>query len=120
MAWAHPDFRASAMTADGSVFGIVAPVGGEGPNAMMMELSGVPYRAEVAPGTTVYTAGLGGVYPRGIPLGRVLAVRDESEGWSRTYLVHPAVHPAGASHVMVLLGTPEELGGTFPPPATAP
>src|SRR2546429_7404317 len=29
--WAHPEFRASAMAADGSVYGIVAPHGTEGP-----------------------------------------------------------------------------------------
>src|SRR5262249_53748513 len=68
MLWAHPEFRASAMTLDGSVFGIVAPFGNKGPNQMLMELSGVPYREQVPEGATVYTSGLGDVYPRGIPL----------------------------------------------------
>src|SRR6266704_1928679 len=31
VSWAHPEFRASAMAADGSVYGIVAPHGSEGP-----------------------------------------------------------------------------------------
>lgn len=113
MTWIHPDFRASAMTADGSVFGIVAPVGSEGPAGTLMELSGVPYREEIAPGTLVYTSGLGDVYPRGILLGRVISVVEESRGWSRTYLVRPAVHPASVPHVMILLGEGPDLGSAF-------
>jgi rod shape-determining protein MreC len=104
MLWAHPEFRASAMTLDGSVFGIVAPFGNKGPNRMLMELSGIPYREQVPPGAMVYTSGLGDVYPRGIPLGTVLQVGSEGEGWSRTYLVLPAVHPAEVTHVIILTG----------------
>lgn len=114
MTWKDPEFRASAMTPDGSVFGIVSPIGGDGPNEMFMELSGVPYRDHVPVGTVVYTSGLGGVFPRGIRLGRIIAVAAEAEGWSRTYLVLPAVHPAAVSHVMILLGNVPDLGAAFP------
>jgi rod shape-determining protein MreC len=113
MVWAHSDFRASAMTEDGGVFGIVAPAGAAGPNQMLMELTGVPYREQVEPGTAVYTSGLGGVYPRGIPLGRVIAVGAEGEGWSRTYIVQPAVHPASISHVIILTGEGQDLRPAF-------
>src|SRR5205807_2021070 len=41
--WAHPEFRASAMAADGSVYGIVAPHGSEGPRVWLLELEGVAY-----------------------------------------------------------------------------
>ncbi|MBI4420436.1 MAG: hypothetical protein HY560_06385 [Gemmatimonadetes bacterium] len=113
IAWSHSEFRASAMTLDGAVFGIVAPFGAEGPNQMLMELSGVPYREEVPAGTMVYTSGLGGVYPRGIPLGRVIRVGAEQMGWSRTYLVRPAVHPASISHVIILLGSASDVRAAF-------
>lgn len=112
LSWAHPEFRASATGLDGAVAGIVAPRLGEGP-ATFLELRGVPYRVEVPPGTTVYTSGLGGIYPRGIPLGRVLDVADEREGWSRTYLIEPAVHPASVSHVLVLVMHGQDLGRVF-------
>src|SRR5467141_3365618 len=65
--WAHPEFRASAMAADGSVFGIVAPHGTEGPGVWLLELRGVPYLQAVPVGTVILTSGLGGVFPRGIP-----------------------------------------------------
>ena len=104
--WAHPDFRASAMAADGSVYGIVAPHGTEGPRVWLLELQGVPYRQLVANGTQILTSGLGGVLPRGIPIGTVVGVAGEAEGWERTYLVRPAVHPAAVTHVMILTGPP--------------
>lgn len=114
--WAHPEFRVSAMTLDGSVFGIVAPRGTAGPNQMLLELRGVPYREQVAPGTPIYTSGLGGssgLYPRGIPIGQVIGVAEEREGWSRTYLVRPAVHPAAVSHVIVLTERALDLRRAF-------
>lgn len=115
--WAHPDFRVSAMTVDGDAFGIVAPHGAQGPGRLLLELQGVPYGIRLEPGAEVYTSGLGGtggVYPRGLPIGTVIAVEQEREGWSRTYLVEPAVQPAAVSHVIVLTGPRVDLRGVFP------
>jgi rod shape-determining protein MreC len=102
--WAHPEFRASAMAADGSVYGIVAPHGSDGPRIWLLELQGVAYRQLVPTGTLVLTSGLGGVLPRGVPIGTVVGVAGEAEGWERTYLIRPAVHPAAVTHVMILTG----------------
>src|SRR6267142_2085122 len=68
VSWAHPEFRASAMAADGSVYGIVAP--------------------------------------HGSPIGTVVSVAGQAEGWERTYLIRPAVHPGAVTHVMILTGPP--------------
>ncbi len=106
VSWAHPEFRASAMAADGSIYGIVAPHGSEGPRTWLLELQGVAYRQLVPEGTTILTSGLGGVLPRGIPIGTVVKAAGEAEGWERTYLVRPAVHPAAVTHVMILTGPP--------------
>jgi rod shape-determining protein MreC len=102
MAWTHPDFRASAMVEGTQIYGIVAARRGER-SGEIMELRGVAYRDQLAPGTRVVTSGLGGIFPRGVPLGTVHAVLSEAAGWERTYLLQPAVHPAEASHVLVLL-----------------
>src|SRR6266853_879884 len=106
VSWAHPEFRASAMAADGSVYGIVAPHGSEGPRIWLLELQGVAYRQLVPTGTMILTSGLGGVLPRGIPIGTVLGVAGQAEGWERAYLIRPAVHPAAVTHVMILTGPP--------------
>ncbi|OLC76636.1 MAG: hypothetical protein AUH78_06365 [Gemmatimonadetes bacterium 13_1_40CM_4_69_8] len=115
--WAHPEFRASAMAADGGVYGIAAPHGTEGPGVWLLELRGVPYLQAVPVGTVILTSGLGGVLPRGIPLGTVLGVVGETEGWERTYLVRPAVQPAGVTHVMILGAARNgaDLHNAFPP-----
>lgn len=114
--WPHPDFRVSARAEDESIFGIVAPLGSDGPNTMVLELRGVPYGEEVPPGTMIYTSGLGGsagVYPSGVPIGVVLSVADEQEGWSTTYALRPVVHPGSVTHVIVLTGAGIGLDSLF-------
>jgi rod shape-determining protein MreC len=108
--WAYPEFRASAMSEDGSVYGIVAPHGTEGPGVWLLELRGIAYRQLIPDGTRIVTSGLGGVLPRGIPIGTVIGLAGEAEGWERTYLVRPAVHPAAVTHVMILTGPAARTG----------
>ncbi len=100
--WAHPDFRVSAMAADGSAFGIVKAHLGSGAERYLLELSGVQLNASLAPGTQIVSSGVGGVYPRGIPVGTVIAELKTSEGWARTYLMRPAVRPFDVTSVLVL------------------
>jgi rod shape-determining protein MreC len=100
--WPHPDFRVSAMSADGTAFGIVYPHLGSGATRFLLELRGVAFRNALRPGTLIVSAGLGGVYPRGIPVGTVLSELKTAEGWARNYLLRPAVRPADATAVMVV------------------
>ena len=102
--WTHPDFRVSAMTADGRVFGIIRPQSGGEP---LMELDGAPYQVELTRGTEIVTSGMGGVFPRGIPIGLVVDVISEEEGWSKSYSVQPAVYPDAVREVMVVVDSGE-------------
>lgn len=102
MVWTHPDFRVSGMSADASAFGIVQAHVESGPGRYLMEMRGVPFRTSVKPGTLIVSSGLGGVYPRGIPLGRVIGETKTAETWARTYLIRPSVFPADVSSVMIL------------------
>lgn len=98
--WTHPEFRVSAMTADGRVFGIIRSLP-ETP--FLMRLDGAPFQLELRPGTSLVTSGQGGVFPRGIPIGRVAELTSAQAGWAKSYLVEPAVHPEAAREVMILL-----------------
>jgi rod shape-determining protein MreC len=101
--WSHPDFRVSAMTADESAYGIVAAHLGDEDGRNLLELRGVPIRSTLQPGTVVWSSGVGGVFPRGIPIGTIVGeVRNPAEAWARTYIVKPAVNPAQVDAVMVL------------------
>jgi rod shape-determining protein MreC len=102
LTWAHPDFRASAATEDGSVLGIVAPSPTTDASEAFLEFRGVAYRDTVASGTMVMTSGLGGVYPRGIQIGRVEGVRSEQQGWERIYRLAPMANPGHVAHVLVV------------------
>lgn len=99
--WTHRDFRASAMTADGSAFGIIRSLG-ERP--LLMRLDGIPFQAELAAETDIVTSGVGGIFPRGIPIGDVVQLTETEAGWSRSYLVKPRVYPDAVREVMVLVG----------------
>ena len=103
------------MTPDGAVFGLVRPRGGT-PDTMTMLLSGVPYRDTIPAGTPLLTSGFGGVYPRGIPIGTVMAVVDEQAGLARTYVVKAATHPASSSHVIVLVPPVADVTDAFAGP----
>src|SRR5438270_888537 len=103
--FSHPDFRASAMSGDGTAFGIVYPhlqqgLGGTG--EYLLELHNVSFRTTLPAGTMIYTSGLGGTFPRGIPIGSVLRELKTAEGWTRTYLLQPSVNPSKVNSVMVL------------------
>jgi rod shape-determining protein MreC len=115
MSWAHPEFRVSAFTVTGNALGVVAP-SVEGRHAEgALELRGVPYRDSVPLGTLVLSSGLGGVFPKGIPVGTVTGTIREEAGWERVYRLRPAANPGSATHVLVLTGTrATDLAPAFP------
>jgi len=134
MDWTHPQFRASAMTEDGSVYGMVRAAPGRFGEANRMLLTGVPFHQKLGPGVALVTNGLGAVFPRGIRLGVVIEESGSQEGWQRSYWVRPFVSPGEATHVLVLVsregtsldvnswskGGPQVQGPAAAPPAPAP
>lgn len=110
--FAHPDFRVSAMSADELAFGIVQPHVTSSSTTQeqafmrseryLLEMRGVPFRSALKPGAVVYSSGLGGIYPKGIPVGVVLGEIKTPESWARTYILRPAVNPAELNAVMIV------------------
>ena len=108
--WMNPEFRASAMTVDGTVYGIVEPRIGPG-NQPMLALTGTPRHVQLTEGTAIVTSGIGGVYPRGIPIGTIAGVEGAETSWQRNYLVQPTVSPAEMTYVLILGAPQEQLAG---------
>jgi rod shape-determining protein MreC len=100
--WSHPDFKASAMTADGETFGLVEPRPGDFRGGERLLLNAIPYYEPLEPGTLITTSGLGGVYPRGIPIGEVLEIYQEEGRWNTEYWLRPIVEPGSVTHVLVV------------------
>src|SRR4029079_7173170 len=75
--------------------------GSTGPEAGL-EFRSTSYRDTLATGTAILSSGLGGVYPKGIPLGTVLGIAREQAGWERVYRLRPAANPSAVTHVLVL------------------
>ncbi len=109
LTWMHPDWRASAVTGDGAVMGILAPVEVGSSGQQLLELRGVAMRDSLRNGTIVYTSGLGDVYPRMIPVGTVIGVGTDPLGYERVFRVAPFVVPGLANQVMILQGSSDSL-----------
>ncbi|GMR12379.1 MAG: hypothetical protein BMS9Abin29_0568 [Gemmatimonadota bacterium] len=108
MDWTHPDFRASAMTVDGEIYGFVRVERGLFREGDRLLLDGVPFYNSLEPGMAVVTSGLGGVFPRGIAIGTVDQLAAETVSWLRSYWLRPAVLPGTATHVLVAVGSISE------------
>jgi rod shape-determining protein MreC len=99
--WSHSQFRASAMIADGSSYGVIEPRRGRYREDDLIALTGAPYQKSINPGKRVVTSGRGCVFPRGIMVGTISGIDEADTGWLKNYLVRPAVRPEEARHVLV-------------------
>jgi rod shape-determining protein MreC len=109
MDWTHPDFRASVMTVDGQAMGIVqAQRDPEYRERDVLVITGAPFHTDLRPGQLVVTTGRGNIFPRGIPVGVVLAIDEADTGWRKTYLLRPMIRPEVVTSVLV--GTAQARG----------
>jgi rod shape-determining protein MreC len=104
MDWTHPDFRASAMTADGATYGVVESRRGLFREEDRLVLDGTAFHTRLEDGTVVLTSGLGGVFPRGVPIGLVIGQASAEGGWRKSYWLRPLAEPGVATHVLVAVG----------------
>ena len=115
MDWTAPDFRVSAMLEDGSAFGMVENARGEFREADRLVLNGTAYHENLASGTRVLTSGLGGVFPRGIPIGTIDGTAEVEGTWRKSYWMRPAVEPGSVTHVLVAgMGAPVDISELWP------
>jgi rod shape-determining protein MreC len=102
--WTHPDFRVSAMTADGAAYGFVEPRRGRHREEDVLAMTGTAFQVDVRPGRRVVSSGRGRLIPRGMLIGTIIGIEEADTGWRKSYLVRPAVRPEGARHVLVGVG----------------
>jgi rod shape-determining protein MreC len=85
-------------TGDAGVLGDASPLDRE-----LVTLSYLPRSAVIKPGQRVVTSGLGGTFPRGIPIGAIVDSRQVEYGLSTEARVKLAVSLGAIDEVWVLL-----------------
>jgi rod shape-determining protein MreC len=72
--------------------------------------------ARVAPGDLVVTSGLGNLFPKGLPIGRVVTIEDKGSALFHFAVLVPAVDFARVEEVLLLTGqTTQDVAGLFSP-----
>jgi len=72
--------------------------------------------AGVAPGDLIVTSGLGTLFPKGIPVGRVAAIEDKGSALFHFAVLSPAVDFTRIEEVLLLTGqSAQDLAGVFTP-----
>ncbi|MBD3107838.1 rod shape-determining protein MreC [Bacillus sp. AGMB 02131] len=81
---------------------VVGLIEGYDEETKMLLLKKIPSDVEVKVGSTVITSGLGGVFPRGLPVGTVEEVVVDQYGLTQTAYVKPYADLYDISHVVVV------------------
>jgi rod shape-determining protein MreC len=66
----------------------------------------LPLMADVAVGDVVVTSGMGGVFPKGIPIGRITAIERRSGALFQEASLHPTVDLSRLEEVLILTSPP--------------
>lgn len=91
-----------------SIYGLIE---GYDKEKKMLKLTKIPYEAKVEKGQNVITSGMGGVFPSGIQIGKIVDVAPAEYGLTQTAYVEPGSNLYDIKHVMVskITSMPPEL-----------
>jgi cell shape-determining protein MreC len=114
--WTHPEFSVSSRDPAGTTFGIVKSRRGQFREEDRLEFNGTAFTSRLEDGTVIVTNGLGGVFPPGIPVGKVDGLAEADAGWRKSYWLRPMVEVGAVSYVLVGVapGTSTDLSGIWP------
>ena len=90
--------RVAAMVQRSRAVGIC-----QGQDTELPQLTYLTKDADIRRGDVIITSGLGGVVPKGLPLGRVVKVQPESGGFMKSAVLRPSVRFDQAEEVFVVL-----------------
>jgi rod shape-determining protein MreC len=95
-----PKYRISSIIqADKEVYGLVE---GYDDERELLLIKTIPYDAEIKKGQNVITSGLGGVFPEGLIIGKVVEVVPDQYGLNQTAYVRPGANFYDIENVMVI------------------
>ncbi|MBQ7478000.1 MAG: rod shape-determining protein MreC [Selenomonadaceae bacterium] len=86
----------------------------------MPRMVNIPKTADVQEGDVIVTSGFGGVYPKGIVIGKVTAVKNESGGLLKYGVIETSVNFQKLEDVAVIVQSREAPPEPLKPPAQTP
>ena len=107
----------SVQRADSRVAGIVK---GSADSNSAINMTNIPQNANIVEGDTIITSGFGGIYPKGIPIGSVAAIKNDSGGLLQYATLYPCVDFQKLENVAVIINHREVAQPAATPAPTAP
>ena len=101
--------------ADSRVAGVVK---GSADSNSAINMTNIPQNANIVEGDTIITSGFGGIYPKGIPIGSVASIQNDSGGLLQYAILYPCVDFQKLEDVAIIINH-RELATPIPSP-TAP
>lgn len=95
-------------------------VEGDPANPLMPRMKNIPKSADVVEDDVVVTSGYGGVYPKGILVGTVKALKNDEGGLLKYAVLETAVDFQRLEDVAVIVASREAPPAPFTPPAQTP
>lgn len=104
------NFRVSAMiSGENAVFGLIEEFDRERGELIMKKIDA---SFDAQPGQLVTSSGLGGIFPKGLPIGEVTEVSTEDYGLTKLVYLRPAANFSMLDHVIVAKRTSTTVSGT--------
>lgn len=98
-----PKCRVSVVVRETGESGVLATLSGGVLDHRLVDLTHLPRNSLLRPGMTVYTSGMGGVFPAGIPVGTIVDSRSVGYGLYSEARVRLAADTSRLREVLVLL-----------------
>ena len=95
-------------------------VEGDPANPLMPRMKNIPKSADVVEDDVVVTSGYGGVYPKGLLVGTVKALKNDEGGLLKYAVLEPAVDFQRLEDVAVIVASREAPPAPITPPAQTP
>ena len=112
-----PRISVGALVQRSRVAGIVE---GNPENTIQPRLVHIPRNEDIAEGDVVVTSGFGGIYPKGIMIGQIRSVRNDSTGLLHLAVVETAVDFQRLEDVAVIVASREAPPEPIVPPPQTP
>lgn len=93
---------------------------GDPSDPMVPRMVNIPRNADIVEGDTIVTSGFGGIYPKGIIVGRVNKIENDGGGLLKYAVLEPAVDFQKLEDVAVITASREAPPAPLTPPAQTP